>query len=296
MPRTATRFLLPFALLTGLAVAPRPTRAGNEPAPAGARAVGLGGAATSLADAWSLTNNIGGLGWLTSPTVSIYADNRFGVSAFRTGGLAGAAPVRGGKLGVGGFDVLRFGDEIYSETRAGLGYAYRQGPFSLGIKADMWQLATEGLPSRRAAAISLGGLVRLRPKLWLGAYGYNINQAKLNKDTGERLATVLKGGLSYRPGERLLVNLEIHKNIDLRAAVVGGIEYQPHPVVAIRAGFNALTEAFNFGLGARTRGFQLDYALGTQSRLGLSHHVGLTYTFGSITASADAVPADPPVK
>ena len=293
MRQTAFPFLLPLALLASLVAAPRPVRAGNEPAPAGARAVGLAGAAAPLADAWSLTNNIGGLGWLTSPTVSVYADNRFGVSAFRTGGLAGAAPIRGGKLGVGGFDVLRFGDDIYSETRAGFGYAYRQGPFSLGVKADMWQLATEGLPSRRAVALSLGGLVQLRPKLWLGAYGYNINQAHLNKDTGERLPTLLKGGLSYRPGERLLVNLELHKNIDLPAAVVGGVEYQPHPVVAVRAGFNALTEAFNFGLGARTRGIQLDYALGTQSRLGLSHHVGLTYTFGSPAASADAAPANP---
>lgn len=271
--------------------APRPVRAGNEPAPAGARAVGLANAAVTLSDAWALTNNIGGLGWLTRPTIGVYGDNRFGVSAFRTGALTGAAPIRGGSGGVGGFDVARFGDEIYSETRAGLGYAYRQGPFSLGIKADMWQLATEGLQSRRAVAISAGGLVQLRPKLWLGAYGYNLNQTKLNKDTGERLPTLLKGGLSYRPSDKLLVNLEVHKNVDLAAAVAGGFEYQPHPVVAVRAGFNALTEAFNFGLGAQTRGFQLDYALGTQSRLGLSHSVGLTYTFGATAASAAPAPA-----
>ncbi|MBC7447625.1 MAG: hypothetical protein H7330_06150, partial [Hymenobacteraceae bacterium] len=273
----------------------RAAGAGKDPTTAGARAVGLANPAVTLADAWALTNNIGGLGWLTRPTIGVYADNRFGVSAFRTGALAGAAPIRGGQLGVGGFDVARFGDEIYSETRAGLGYAYRQGPFSLGVKADMWQLATEGLLTRRAVALSAGGLVQLRPKLWLGAYGYNLNQTKLNHDTGERLPTLLKGGLSYRPSQKLLVNLEVQKNVDLPAAVVGGLEYQPHPVVAVRAGFNALTEAFNFGLGAQTRGFQLDYALGTQSRLGLSHHVGLTYTFGSVTAGSDA-PGSAPAK
>lgn len=269
-----------------------PARAGNEPAPTGARAVGLANAAVTLSDAWAVSNNIGGLGWLTRPTLGVYADNRFGVSAFRTGGLAGALPVQSGRLGVAGLDVVRFGDAVYSETRAGLGYAYRQGPFSLGIKADMLQIATEGLQSRRAVAVSAGGLVQLRPKLWLGAYGYNLNQVKINPDTDERLPTLLKGGFSYRPSDKLLVNLELHKNIDLAAAVVGGVEYVPHPAVAVRAGFNALTEAFNFGVGARKSDFQLDYALGTQSRLGLSHHVGLTYTFGSVAAAGTPTPGN----
>ena len=287
MRLTTTQFL---SLLTAGLVFALDSHAGNEPAPAGARAVGLANAASTLSDTWALTNNIGALGWLDGPAIGVYADSRFGVSAFRTGALAGAMPVRAGRGGVGGFDVARFGDDIYSETRVGVGYAYRQGPFSLGVKADMWQLATEGLQSRRAVALSVGGLVQLRPKLWLGAYGYNINQVKINQDTGERLPTLLKGGLSYRPSGRVLVNLEVHKNVDLPAAVVGGLEYQPHPVVAMRAGFNALTEAFTFGLGAQQRGFQLDYALGSQSRLGVSHHMGLTYTFSG-SAPAAAPPA-----
>mgnify|MGYP002780502303 FL=1 len=273
-----------------------PAAAGNEPAPAGARAVGLANAAATVADSWALTNNIGALGWLTQSSIGVYGDSRFGVSAFRTGALAAAAPIRAGRSGVGGLDVARFGDEIYSETRAGVGYAYRQGPFSLGVKADMWQVATEGLQSRRAVVVSAGGLVQLRPKLWLGAYGYNLNQAIINSNTKERLPTLLKGGLSYRPGDKLAVNLEVHKNVDLPAAVVGGLEYQPHPAVAARVGFNALTEAFNFGLGAQARGFRIDYALGSQSRLGLSHHAGLTYTFGPTAAPAAGSSTPAPAK
>lgn len=273
MRRIAT--LLTFTTLLTTAA-----RAGNEPAPAGGRAVGLGNAAVTLADAWSLTNNIGGLGWLDRPVVGVFAENRFGISAFRTTGFTAATPLGGGKRGAAGLDVARFGDDIYSETRAGAGYAYHQGPFSVGVKADFLQTAVEGLATRRAVALSAGGLVRLVPQLWLGAYGYNLNQAKLDDALDQRVPTLLKAGLSYRPNAKLLINVETQKVVDLPAAFTGGIEYAPHPVVAVRAGFNTLTEAFNFGIGGKARGFQLDYALGSQSRLGLSHVVALAYTFG----------------
>ncbi len=282
-----TRFLF-VLLVAGLSGGA--ARAGNEPAPAGARAVGLANATATLADSWALTNNIGGLGRLEQAAVAVYADNRFGVSAFRTTAFAVAAPVRQGRGGVVGADVARFGDEIYSESRAGVGYAYRQGPFSLGVKADMLQISTQGLVARRAVVLSVGGLVQLLPKLWLGAYGYNLNQATLLKETGERVPTLLKGGLSYRPSQKLMVNIEAHKNVDLPAAVVGGIEYQPHAVVALRAGFNSLTQAVSFGVGGQARGFRLDYALGSQSLLGLSHHVGLSYAFGSAPSAAATTP------
>jgi hypothetical protein len=278
MRRIAT--LLPLITLISTTV-----HAGNEPAPAGARAVGLGNASVTLTDAWSVANNIGALGWLDHPVVGVFAENRFGISAFRTTGITAATPFRGGKAGTVGLDIARFGDDIYSETRAGFGYAYHQGPFSIGAKADFLQIAMEGLPSRRTVALSAGGLVKLLPQLWLGAYGYNLNQAKLSDAVGQRVPTLLKAGLSYRPNTKLLVNVEAQKVVDLPAAFTGGIEYTPHPMVAVRTGFNTLTEAFNFGVGGKARGFQLDYALGSQSRLGLSHVVALAYTFG-ITETA----------
>lgn len=279
MRRIATLLTLTTLLTTA-------AHAGNDPAPAGARAVGLGNAAVTLADAWSVTNNIGGLGWIDRPVVGVFAENRFGISAFRTTGFTAATPLRGGKGGAVGLDVARFGDDIYSETRAGFGYAYHQGPFSLGAKADFVQIAMEGLATRRAVALSAGGVVRLLPQLWLGAYGYNLNQAKLTDEVDQRIPTLLKAGLSYRPNTKLLVNVEAQKVVDLPAAFTGGIEYAPHPMVAVRTGFNTLTEAFNFGVGGKARGFQLDYALGSQSRLGLSHVVALAYTFGTTETAA----------
>lgn len=277
-------------LLFPLLCAPGLTRAGNDPTPAGARAVGLGNAAATLADGWSITNNVGGLGWLTRGTVGVYAENRFNVSGFRTGALAAALPLQGGQRGVAGVEAARFGDDIYSETRAGLGYAYRQGPFSIGLKADLLQYAWQGLASRRAILLSAGGVVRLLPKLWFGAAGYNLNQAKLSGvETDERVPTQLKAGLSYRPSEKVLLNVETQKQIDQKNAIVGGAEYAFHRAVAVRAGFNSLTEAFAFGVSGRTRDFALDYALVTHPVLGLSHHVGLSYSFG-----AEPTPATQP--
>ncbi len=283
--RAAASFCLIASLL--LFLAPY-SRAGNEPPPTGARAVGLGGAAVTLADAWSLTNNVGGLGWLERPTIGLYTDNRFGISAFRTTSLAVALPVRAGKGGTAGFELARFGDNIYAETRAGAGYAYRQGAFSLGVKADLYQVSAEGFASQRAVLVSGGGLIQLRPTLWLGAYGYNLGQARLVKESDQRLPTQLKAGLSYRPGPKVLLNAEVQKTVDLPAAFVAGIEYAPHELLALRTGFNTATEAFNFGLGLRYKSAGLDYALGSQPLLGFSHHLGISYTFGAAPGAAPA--------
>ncbi|PVY38564.1 PorV/PorQ family protein [Pontibacter virosus] len=246
--------------------------------PAGARAAALGNASVTLPDLWALNNNVAGIAGLEKAQVGAYAENRFGVRAFSTMALQAVYPTA--RYGNYGLSMSRFGDELYSQQHVGVGIGHKLGQFSLGGKVDLWQVATEGYGSRKAVALSVGGQAEIVPGLFFGAYAYNINQAKLAAFDDERLPTIMKAGLGYRPYQKLLVLAETEKHIDFPANFKAGIEYQLlQEKVALRSGFSTLTNRATFGLGFRARQLLADYAFGSTTLLGQSHHLSLSYTF-----------------
>ncbi|MFD3000008.1 hypothetical protein ACFS7Z_06525 [Pontibacter toksunensis] len=246
--------------------------------PMGARAAALGNASVTLPGLWALHNNVAGIANMVQPEVGAYVHNRFGISAFTTVALQAVYPT--GKYGTYGLSMSRFGDELYSQQALGIGVAHKLGQFSLGAKADVWQVAVEGYGSRKAVALSVGGQGEIIPNLYFGAYAYNLNQARLSSFEDERLATIMKAGLSYRPHLRLLLAIETEKNIAHDADFKAGIEYQVlKEKFTLRTGFSTLTGKATFGAGFQARQLQVDYALGSTTLLGLSHHLSLSYQF-----------------
>jgi hypothetical protein len=246
--------------------------------PAGARAAALGNASVTLPDLWALGNNVAGIASLEQAQVGAYVENRFGVRAFSTVALQAVYPTT--KYGNYGLSMSRFGDELFSQQHIGLGIGHKLGQFSIGAKADVWQVAAEGYGSRKAVALSVGGQAEIVPGLYFGANAYNVNQAKLAAFDDERLPTIMKAGLGYRPYQKLLLLAETEKHIDFSADFKAGIEYQLLPEkVAVRSGFSTLTNRATFGLGFRARHLLADYAFGSTTLLGQSHHLSLSYTF-----------------
>jgi hypothetical protein len=259
---------------------------GNGPGIRGARAAALGNASVALADGWAMGNNVAGLGQLTQPFVGVYAENRYLLRALSNAALLAAVPLgapREGKSrhGAVGVEVQRFGDKLYSEQRLGTGYGYRGGLFSIGARLDVLQVSIEGLGSRHAVAVSLGGQAEVVPRrLSFGAYLYNLNQSRLARYADERVPTVLKAGLSYRPADKVLLNVETEKDVEQSADFKAGLEYEVVAALAIRAGFASLTQQTTAGVGLQAGLYHLDYAAAWQSGLGLSQHlsVGLEWT------------------
>ena len=244
-------------------------------APMGARAAALGNASVTLSDVWALHNNAAGIASLTQPEAGVYIENRFGIQAFTTVALQAVYPT--GKYGSYGISLSRFGDALYSQQSVGLGAAHRLGQFSLGAKAEVWQVAIAGYGSRKAVALSVGGQGEIIPKLHFGAYAFNINQARLAAFEDERLATVMKAGLSYRPHQRLLLAMETEKSIDHDATFKAGVEYLLlQEKLALRTGFSTFTGSATFGLGFQARLLQVGYAFGATTRLGSSHHLSVS--------------------
>ena len=290
-----------MALAGGLA----PARAqGNGPGVRGARAAAFGNASVALAgEVWSMGNNVAGLSEIQRPTVGFYAENRYFSPALNVGaltvalplgraagaaatGLGGAAPAPAAarawaRHGVVAVEVQRFGGTLYNETRLGAGYGYRFGQISLGGRVDVLQVSIEGLGSRRVLLGTLGGQIEVVPqRLSFGASLYNLGQARLARYQDERVPTVLKAGLAYRPSTQVLLLVETEKDVERAANFKAGLEYRPVPVLAARLGLASLTEQASAGIGLLAGPFQIDYAAAFQQVLGFSQHLSVSRSWG----------------
>ena len=147
------------------------------------------------------------------------------------------------------------------------------------MKADSWQVQGQGYGSRKTATLAIGGQAEVVPGLYLGAHAYNLNQAKLAEYDDERIPTIMKAGLSYRPYEKLMINVESEKGLDHKADFKAGAEYLLEDIIYLRTGFSSLSRSVTGGVGIKYRNFKADYALGNQSQLGFSNYMSVAYEF-----------------
>ena len=304
LPRYHSISTVGFFFFSLLLVAPALAQ-GNGPGVRGARAAALGNASVALAgEVWSLGNNVAGLSEIQQPTVGFYAENRYFSSVLNVGSLmvalplgrmpAAATPIADGtppapapatrtwaRNGVVAFEAQRFGGQLYNETRLGAGYGYRFGQISLGGRVDMLQVSIEGLGSRRVLLGTLGGQIEIVPqRLSFGASLYNISQTRLASYQNERVPTVLKAGLAYRPSSQVILLVETEKDVEREANFKAGLEYRPVPVLAVRLGLASITEQASAGVGVLAGAFQIDYAAAFQQALGFSQHLSVSKIWG----------------
>jgi hypothetical protein len=251
---------------------------------------------------WSTGNNVAGLAEIQRPSVGFYAENRYFSAALNVGALTVALPLgrasetpgaatgtaptpaaarTWARNGVVAFEAQRFGGALYNDTRLGAGYAYRFGHISLGARADMLQVSIEGLGSKRVVLGTLGGQIEVVPqRLSFGASLYNISQTRLASYQDERVPTVLKAGLAYRPSTQVLLVVETEKDVERAANFKAGLEYRPVPMLAARLGLASLTEQASAGIGVLAGAFQIDYAAAFQQALGFSQHLSVSKAWG----------------
>jgi hypothetical protein len=277
-----------------LLLAPTLLRAqGNGPAGSGGRAQALGTASATLSgEVWAEANNAAGLGSLTRPTAGAYLENRYLITSLNVAAAAVALPLgvvepaatglpARASHGVLGLGAQRFGGVLYNEMRLGAAYGYRLGVVSIGGRLDMLQVSFQDLGSRRALVASLGGQADILPqRLTLGVHLYNLTQARLASYQDERVPTVLRAGLAYRPGKQVLLLAEAEKDVERAAGLKAGVEYLPVPAVAVRLGYTSLSQQATGGVGLRAGDFQFDYAAGWHSALGLSQYFSVAWQWG----------------
>lgn len=302
--RTTT--LLVLCVLLPAALSPGPCRAQGTSGSQflgigiGARAQGMAGAFTSLADDGSgLHWNPAGLSRATGHrmTVSHVAwldDVTYQLAGYvlpmgETGVLG--ATLEGASISwdnVEGDAVPTGGASDFAGT---IGYARPLTP-GLGVGGAVKYIASElGAESASSYAVDLGALYRVGESTTVGAALRNLGPGLKFRDQGDPLPAVLAVGGSVT-WHGVLVSVDIEKQNDLGATTRLGAEYSPVRYLTLRSGFAAgddsALSAFAGGLGVNWDGrWGLDYAY-RDSDLGGTHQLSLSAGFGDAPGLAAA--------
>lgn len=249
----------------------------------GARSAGLGNASVTFSDLWSVHHNQAGLAFVERISFGLYYENRFLLPELGLKGGAAALPVGSGVFGL---SVSSFGYSLYSESKYGLAYARKFGDnFSIGIQLDYLQTRIAenyGISKTLAAEIGVQG--KLNENLSIGAHIFNINRAKIAEflvdsitDYTERAPTILRLGMDYKFSEKVFVAVETEKDMDQKAVMKVGVEYQVSELFYLRVGVSSNPFLSTFGFGVMFKEFRLDFATSYHSVLGYSPHISLSY-------------------
>jgi len=242
----------------------------------GARHASLAGASVTIGDAYSLFNNIGGLARVENHVVFGGYQNRFGIKEFQ---VVGAGAIYHTAYGNAGLGFYKFGDKLFSQQRIHLGLGNRFQMVSLGASIDFIQYRISTIGTKQAISIEFGGIAEITRQLFFGAHIFNLNQADLVKETGEKMPVIMKGGISYRPNDELSLNLEITKDLVFEEVIKFGLEYQIVENIFVRTGISTQPFLSAFGVGFHPTKLRFDYAYTKNSNLGAIHELSLGYSF-----------------
>jgi len=305
--RTTTLLVLCFLLL--VAVPPGPCRAQGTSGSQflgigiGARAQGMAGAFTSLADDGSgLHWNPAGLSRATGHRMTVSHVAWLDDVTYQLAGYVlpmGESGVLGATLEGGSISWDNVaGDAVPSGSASDfagtIGYA-RPVTAGLGIGGAVKYIASElGAESAASYAVDLGALYRLSESATVGAAVRNLGPGLTFRDEEDPLPAVLAVGGSVAWHD-VLVSVDVEKQNDLGATTRLGAEYSPVRYLTLRSGVamgdDSALSAFAGGLGVNWDGrWGLDYAY-RDSDLGGTHQLSLSAGFGAAPglASAEAV-------
>lgn len=241
---------------------------------AGARPAAMGYTTATLDDQWSAFNNPGALGSQDRTMALFSYENLYGIAGLNN---MAAGVLTASSLGVASISVFRFGDELFNEQNLSLGYGNTFGIASLGVRFNYRQCTLEGFGNRSVLTIDFGGIARINEEFHFGAFIRNINQARLADFQEERIPVLLNAGIGWKPEEKLILNIEVEKDIDFDASFKSGLEYNFLPRFSGRTGIRTRPFTNYFGLGFRTWKIEIDYALTLEQVLGTGHQVSLAY-------------------
>lgn len=261
--------LVPFLLLFTFQI-----HAQSIYAPVSSRVIGMGDASVTMEGYWASFQNTAGITTIESLEVGATYENRFGMQGmdFMAAGLTSKLP-----FGHAALTVFRFGDDLYNEHKVSIGYATELGIIKLGGRVNYLQYQVQDFGSQETYSIDFGGIASITPQLVVGAQALNITQSSLNVEADQRVPTLLKLGISYRPRDYFMLNAEIEKDIVRPALLKLGAEYNFLEKFYIRTGVNSGSFQSFYGLGFKYLNFQWDYALSNHAEMGFSHSLSMHY-------------------
>ncbi|MBI3510250.1 MAG: hypothetical protein HY064_06270 [Bacteroidetes bacterium] len=248
--------------------------------PLGARSLAMGGCGVALKnDLWCTQNNQAGLAWMKSFEAGAFYESRFLVPGLGMKGFAAAMPTKAGTFGLN-MTSLGLGN-LYSENKAGLGYAKSFGP-KIAASVQLDYIYTHIAENYGSASTAVGeaGIIATPVKgLVIGFHIFNPTKSKLSGNVSERVPTIMRFGGAYNFSDQVIVSSEIEKDVDYKPIIRGGVEYRPVSAFYLRAGAASNPGLITFGFGVAMKKIRLDVGAGYHSVLGFCPSMGLQYGF-----------------
>jgi len=94
---------------------------------------------------------------------------------------------------------------------------------------------------------------------------------------GKQPAAVFSAGLGYDASRQFFMGLLISKTEDRSVQIQAGFEYVPMPQLNVRAGIDAATTLFYFGVGIVLQQFRIELAAALHPQLGTTPGMALLY-------------------
>lgn len=246
--------------------------------PLGARAIGMGHNSLVLKDSWATFNNQAAAAFLSGIHAGVFMENRFLLAELNRIALGVSFPVKKGSLFV---NADHFGGTLYSELKAGAGYAMHFGEhFAAGLQLDYLRIAiSEGYGNHHAFTFEGGIHVSITEKLSLGFHIFNPLHVKWSGSSDEHIPVRIRAGLGFKPEASLTICAEIMKSTVDAAIISAGCEYRYQSRFFIRAGITSGPARYTFGAGFRLKKLVIDIASSVHSYLGYSPQLSFTYSF-----------------
>lgn len=246
---------------------------------AGARQIGMGLNSISMINPYAAYNNQAVGAYLERPSFGLYYAPVFiglGVS-----NITGIIAVPTNKAGTFGISVNYFGYSQFNEKKVGLSYAMKLAKFiSIGVQLDYLNAKIgNGYGSKNFVTFELGVLTKPIDELSIAFHVYNPLKIYVDKNTGEKLQTLFKLGLTYEAVKKFFISAQIEKDLKNKLIFRGGVEYTIKEIISLRAGVATDPVTGTFGLGVILKqGLNFDAAFSYQGNLGFQPHVGVVYT------------------
>ncbi len=269
----------------------------------GARALGMGGGFTSLADdATAIFYNPAGLPLLDYQEVSLMHMDLFEGTTYNFAGWA-YPDVKLGGVGVGYMrigtdDIVRRRNFIadgmfdYSHSQLIIGYGQSlQGALSLGLNFKVVNQSIDDM-SDYGFGFDLGMMARIDRHLTAGLMIRDMVPAELELDQTSEITTIsIMGGLSYRnlnlgKSASLTTAFELEKIENRSTRIHAGSELVIKDSYALRAGYDR--DNVSFGAGLKWSRLKIDYAYKILDYLDDSHRFSLSFLIGTSIAEQRA--------
>lgn len=246
--------------------------------PIGTRSAAMTNSSVMLSDLWSVYHNQAGLGHIEDVTFGTHFENAYFSEKLSMKAAALALPTRPGTFGIS-FSYL--GYSLYNQIKAGLAYSRSFGEkISVGIQLSYYNINQSSLYGNRGTPAAELGL-RFEPveSLQVGVHVSNPTKADIADYTEAVIPTVLRFGVGYTFGDRLLITAEAEKDMDFDVVIKTGIEYQLLESIYLRGGYTTMNDIYAFGAGFKFGSFKTDLAFSKHPILDFTPHISMSYAF-----------------